>query len=65
VLRVRVILFNDSGVRGVRSFAGHNNHLHVGFLPPGAQGPTGPSARSARPPAIGPVRIARPRVKNR
>lgn len=63
VLRVRVILFNDSAVRGVTSFAGHNNHLHVGFLAPGAQGSTGPSARSARPPAAGPVRIARPRVR--
>jgi len=25
------ILFNDPNVRGVRKFAGHNNHLHVSF----------------------------------
>ncbi len=36
ILRVRVILFNDRGVRGVTPFAGHDNHLHVGFLPVGA-----------------------------
>lgn len=65
VLRVRVILFNDSGVRGVRSFAGHNNHLHVGFLPPGTSGPTGPLPRSARPPTVGPARTVRPRVRSR
>jgi hypothetical protein len=28
---VRVILFNDTGVPGVQSFRGHDNHLHVSF----------------------------------
>jgi hypothetical protein len=65
VLRVRVILFNDSGVRGVTSFAGHNNHLHVGFLPLGPQGPPGSSPRSARSPAVGPARTVRPRGRSR
>jgi murein endopeptidase len=31
VLQVDLILFNDSGVTGVRSWAGHDNHLHVRF----------------------------------
>ena len=42
ILRVRVILFNDPGVSGVRAYPGHNDHLHVGFLPPAAS--TGPNA---------------------
>ena len=33
IARVRVILFNDTSITGVRSYPGHNNHLHVGFLP--------------------------------
>ena len=36
ILQVRVILFNDRGVRGVTPYAGHDNHLHVGFLAPGS-----------------------------
>ena len=32
-LNVRTILFNDPNVRGVTFFKGHNNHLHVSFLP--------------------------------
>ena len=32
-LNVRTILFNDSGVRGRTFFQGHDNHLHVSFLP--------------------------------
>ncbi|HEY8224577.1 MAG TPA: M15 family metallopeptidase [Pyrinomonadaceae bacterium] len=47
-LRVRTILFNDAGVRGVTSYAGHDNHLHVGFMPPG-QG--GAAPRPSRPTA--------------
>jgi peptidoglycan L-alanyl-D-glutamate endopeptidase CwlK len=42
ILPVRVILFNDPGVSGVRAYPGHDNHLHVGFLPPAA--PAGPAA---------------------
>ena len=37
IARVRVILFNDNAVPGVRSYPGHNNHLHVGFLPGSAR----------------------------
>ena len=59
VLRVRVILFNDSGVRGVRAYPNHNNHLHVGFLPPGAAGPTRRSPRRGSMPKVGPIRVRR------
>lgn len=36
VLPVRVILFNDPKVRGVRPWPGHDNHLHVSFQLPAA-----------------------------
>jgi peptidoglycan hydrolase-like protein with peptidoglycan-binding domain len=38
VLPVRSILFNDPQVRGVTYWAGHDNHLHVRFHPPGTSG---------------------------
>ena len=28
-LSIRIILFNDSGVSGVRYWSGHDNHFHV------------------------------------
>ena len=34
VLKIRTILFNDPDVRGVSSWSGHDNHLHVSFFPP-------------------------------
>lgn len=45
LLRVRVILFNDTAVRGVQGYAGHDNHLHVGFLPPATSQPQRPTPR--------------------
>jgi hypothetical protein len=49
ILRVRVILFNDPGIRGVTPYAGHNDHLHVGFLPPGTPSqPSQPGRSNAR-----------------
>ena len=36
IARVRVILFNDPAMAGVKAYPNHNNHLHVGFLPAGA-----------------------------
>jgi hypothetical protein len=33
ILGVRVILFNDPNIKGVDPWAGHDNHLHVSFLP--------------------------------
>jgi peptidoglycan hydrolase-like protein with peptidoglycan-binding domain len=33
ILGVRVILFNDPKIKGVSPFSGHDNHLHVSFLP--------------------------------
>jgi len=56
VLSVRVILFNDPEVRGVAPYAGHDNHLHVGFLPPGAV----PTSRPRRPITRRAVRTTRP-----
>ena len=35
ILDVRTILFNDPDVIGVEPWAGHDNHLHVSFLPSG------------------------------
>lgn len=35
ILRVRTILFNDRGITRVEPWAGHDNHLHVSFLPSG------------------------------
>lgn len=35
ILGVKVILFNDPDIKGVESYFGHDNHLHVSFLPPG------------------------------
>lgn len=35
ILGVKVILFNDPAITGVQSWAGHDDHLHVSFLPPG------------------------------
>ncbi|EAW37817.1 penicillin-insensitive murein endopeptidase [Lyngbya sp. PCC 8106] len=35
ILGVKVILFNDPDIKGVEPWAGHDNHLHVSFLPPG------------------------------
>ena len=35
ILGVRTILFNDPDVTGVEPWAGHDNHLHVSFLPSG------------------------------
>lgn len=35
VLSVKVILFNDPDIKGVEPWAGHDDHLHVSFLPPG------------------------------
>lgn len=34
-LDVRTILFNDSDITGVESWAGHDDHLHVSFFPSG------------------------------
>jgi hypothetical protein len=52
VLSVRTILFNDRGVRGVRAWEGHDDHLHVGFQPPGAAAtPTPRPAQAAAPPS--------------
>jgi hypothetical protein len=34
VLKVKSILFNDPGITGVTSYSGHDDHLHVSFLPP-------------------------------
>jgi hypothetical protein len=33
VLRVQYVFFNDCRVRGVRHWPGHDNHLHVRFIP--------------------------------
>jgi hypothetical protein len=33
-LRVQYIFFNDPGIRGVRPWPNHHNHLHVRFFPP-------------------------------
>jgi len=33
ILGVRVILFNDPKINGVIPWSGHDNHLHVSFLP--------------------------------
>jgi hypothetical protein len=33
-MRVEKILFNDTGVRGVQSSTGHDDHLHVSFYAP-------------------------------
>ncbi len=35
ILGVKVILFNDPEITGVESWQGHDDHLHVSFLPPG------------------------------
>ncbi|MFI6015242.1 penicillin-insensitive murein endopeptidase [Streptomyces sp. NPDC051243] len=69
VLPVHFVLFNDPGVRGVRQWAGHDDHLHVRFKPPetaspaaaGLPGtgriaaPPAPAAPRARPPHRSPV----------
>ncbi|TMV00038.1 penicillin-insensitive murein endopeptidase [Streptomyces sp. DASNCL29] len=55
VLRVHFILFNDSGVRGVRPWSGHDDHLHVRFAPPtrsGASQATGAKAAEVTTPAL-------------
>ncbi len=33
ILGVRIILFNDPKINGVSPWAGHDNHVHVSFLP--------------------------------
>jgi peptidoglycan hydrolase-like protein with peptidoglycan-binding domain len=35
VLGIRVIFFNDPNAKGVKPWAGHDNHFHVSFLAPG------------------------------
>ena len=43
ILGVRTILFNDPDVTGVEPWAGHDNHLHVSFLPSGINSVTNSS----------------------
>ncbi|MFF4049902.1 hypothetical protein ACFYZ5_24905 [Streptomyces chartreusis] len=59
VLPVHFILFNDPGIRGVRKWEGHDNHLHVRFRPPAPAWPSSargpgpqPAVRSPSPPAL-------------
>jgi len=37
-LSIRTILFNDPKINGVIPWDGHDDHLHVSFLPPGVAG---------------------------
>lgn len=53
VLRVQYVFFNDPRVTGVRPQAGHDNHLHVRFFPPGAAGAPSPATGGAAVPRPG------------
>lgn len=36
ILRVQLIFFNDPGIKGVRWWLNHDNHLHIRFYPSGS-----------------------------
>lgn len=57
ILGIRTILFNDPDVTGVTPWAGHDNHLHVSFLPSGIN----PVANSSD--QKGDLRLVAPKMK--
>jgi peptidoglycan hydrolase-like protein with peptidoglycan-binding domain len=44
VLPIKVIYFNDPAVTGVKQWKGHDNHLHVRFVPSPSQTPSSSSS---------------------
>ena len=56
-VKVKVILFNDPNIHGVKSWPGHDNHLHVSFYP------TGVKKESISSDQAGDLRLTRPFMK--
>jgi hypothetical protein len=65
VLAVKYIFFNDPAVKGVQPWKGHDDHLHVRFLPGGATVAPAPKRPTVTPkaPAKPPSGTARAPVK--
>lgn len=57
IANVRVILFNDPNIKGVKPWEGHDNHLHVSFFLPGVK----PSANSSD--LLGDLQLMEPYMK--
>jgi hypothetical protein len=60
VASVKVIYFNDPAVKGVRPWKGHDNHLHVRFMPG-----TGTTANGSPPPRPAPPPSPAPKIDER
>lgn len=53
LMPIRAIFFNDPAIAGVQPLEGHDNHLHVAFLPAAASGAPRPAPSIAPGAAIG------------